>query len=283
MSDQSPEKMESAQATQAELQRLRLALKPAYVQERPVLDHGYLGLVEYWGSDERIVEAARMSTSKGFQGWGPKPCPRCEDREVIGPESPCPACKGSGKVPGDERLLAYLWKNGHTSPFEQAGFTVEVKAPIFVFREWHRHRTQSYNEMSGRYVALPDENYFPTVERCLLDGGMNKQAQSLPGAVLGGVHAEGWLQELRKLYDRIEDHYQLGLALGLPKELARLPVPVARYSKMRSSANLWNWLRFLKLRCASNAQWEIRQYADAVALLVEQLYPRTWELFKESF
>ena len=93
-----------------------------------VLDHGYVRLVETWGSDERIVEAARMSTGGGFRGW-----------------------------PQDEKLLRYLWDHKHASPFEMAGFVVEVKAPLFVFREWHRHRTQSYNELSGRYVAMPDQ------------------------------------------------------------------------------------------------------------------------------
>src|SRR5690606_23323400 len=99
-----------------------------------VLDHGYVRLVEAWGSDERIIEAARMSTGKGFLGWGPK-----ED----------------GK-PGDEKLLRYLWEHKHATPFEMAGLVVEVQAPIFVFREWHRHRTQSFSELSARYVPMPD-------------------------------------------------------------------------------------------------------------------------------
>ena len=98
-----------------------------------VLDKGYLDVVEVWGADEQIIEAARMSTNKGFQGWGH------------------PA------EPGDERLLAYLWKHKHHSPFEMAGLTVEVKAPLMVFREWHRHRTFSYNEMSGRYTQMLEE------------------------------------------------------------------------------------------------------------------------------
>src|SRR5687768_11849567 len=132
-----------------------------------VLDHGYVTLIEGWGSDERIVEAARMSTGKGFNGWGPleERCTACGGfgcRAVAGTDGnlgPCTACDGKGfrQVPGDERLLAYLWNNKHSTPFEMAGVTIEVKAPIFVFRQWHRHRTQSYNEMSARYTPLFDE------------------------------------------------------------------------------------------------------------------------------
>src|ERR1041385_5991189 len=100
-----------------------------------VLDHGYIQLIETWGSDERIVEAARISTNKGFLGWG------------------------TTEAPGDEKLLRYLYEHKHATPFEMAGMIVEVQAPIFVFREWHRHRTQSYNELSARYTLLPDTNY----------------------------------------------------------------------------------------------------------------------------
>jgi thymidylate synthase (FAD) len=112
-----------------------------------VLDSGYVDFIESWGSDERIIEAARMSTAKGFNGWG------------------------TPEAPGDEKLLAYLYNNNHATPFEMAGMVIEVKAPIFVFREWHRHRTQSYNEMSTRYVPLPDENYIPSIERLMMGGG----------------------------------------------------------------------------------------------------------------
>lgn len=120
-----------------------------------VLDHGYVKFIEAWGSDERIVEAARMSTQKGFLGWGPdcSEC-RCNTFDITYPDrkfkpgDPCPVCSTKLQA-GDEKLLAFLWKNAHTTPFEMAGAIIEVQAPIFVFREWHRHRTQSYNEMSA--------------------------------------------------------------------------------------------------------------------------------------
>lgn len=255
-----------------------------------VLDHGYVQVVESWGSDERIVEAARMSTAKGFLGWGPFVCPECNGRPrepYLGPGSltspeyinDCPKCKGSGKMSGDEKLLAYLYSHKHMTPFEMAGMTIEVQAPIFVFREWHRHRTQSYNELSARYTPLPDVNYVPTVERLLMSGGANKQAQGT-GSALHKNEAETFRRGLKRAYDKAEIQYQHALHVGVPKELARLVIPVGRYSRMRASANLRNWLQFLTLRTDPAAQWEIRQYANAVASYVERLFPRTYALFR---
>jgi len=210
-------------------------------------------LVETWGSDERIIEAARMSTNKGFQGWG------------------------DASKPGDAKLLRYLWDNKHATPFEMAGAVFEVKAPIFVFREWHRHRTQSYNEMSGRYVALPNENYMPSVERLMVAGGKNKQAQST-GMVLSVDEAESFRTALRLSYHNQQMLYDNALTAGVPKELARICLPVARYSKMRASANLRNWLGFLALRAEPHAQWEIQQYAYAIADILREKFPRTLEI-----
>lgn len=225
-----------------------------------VLDYGYVRLIESWGSDASIIEAARMSTNKGFNGWGT-------------PDNP-----------GDEKLLAYLYNNKHSTPFEMGGMVIEVKAPIFVFREWHRHRTQSYNEMSARYVPLPNENYHPSYTR-VIEGAntatTNKQAQG-SGKQLTYDDAYKWIDELNALYQECQRVYELGINMGIPKELARLSVPVARYSRMRASANLRNWLAFLTLRQAPNAQWEIRQYANAVNELVNQCFPRTWELFMKE-
>lgn len=225
-----------------------------------VLDEGYVELVEAWGSDEAIIEAARMSTNKGFKGWG------------------------TLDAPGDEKLLRYLYTHKHATPFEMAGMVIEVKAPIFVFREWHRHRTQSYNEMSARYVPMPDENYVPTVDR-VLEGAntktANKQAQG-SGKPMDRFDANGWIQELLDLYEYAQTVYENGLNRGVPKELARLAIPVGRYSRMRASANLRNWLGFLTLRLAPDAQWEIRQYAQAVDLLIAERFPRTWKLFREG-
>lgn len=291
-----------------------------------ILDHGYVALIEHWGSDERIIESARMSTIStkdengvyyfkdiggGFRGWGPSTYIECTNlqvcpgysyqcnlsveetiayrRDALGLGMRCPTCSASllvneekGRTHGDEKLLAFLWKNGHTSPFEQCGATFEIKAPIFIFREWHRHRTQSYNEMSARYTPLPNENYVPTPERCEPQDTNNKQAQGSVKRVPTEQEISEWLQMLTESYEHSEIVYHQGLELGIPKEIARLSVPVARYSVMRASANLWNWMRFLKLRMASNAQWEIQEYARAVCAELGERFPRTMELFEET-
>lgn len=251
-----------------------------------ILDHGYVEFIEAWGSDERIVEAARMSTGKGFLGWGPLACAVCDGMHV-GKDRGI-HCDGKPPIPGDEKLLKYLWDNRHATPFEMAGLVIEVQAPIMVFREWHRHRTQSYNEMSARYTPLPDVNYSPTAERCLFINGANKQANAVKGAdELTHASALEWLEELTDCYKHAERVYQSGLRRGIPKELARLPVPVGRYSRMRASANLRNWLAFLTLRsdCVPEgkaAQWEIRQAANAVGEMIKKAFPRTFELFART-
>jgi thymidylate synthase (FAD) len=264
---------------------------------KEILDHGYLELVDTWGSEEQIIEAARMSTGKGFIGWGPieKVCVHCHEGRVnvamdafhVSGVTDCPKCAGTGKVKGsgDEKLLRYLWENKHSTPFEMAGLTIEVQAPIFVFREWHRHRVPfSYNEMSARYVPLPDVNYVPTIERLMMNaGGSNKQAGVVKGAVeLTTLAAEAFQKMLFELYATAEVAYRVALEKGVPKELARVHLPVGRYSRMRASANLRGWLAFISLRSAPNAQWEIRQYSDAVGELIGRLFPRTWSLFQES-
>lgn len=217
-----------------------------------VLDHGYVKYVTHCGSDESIIEAARMSTNKSFKGW-----------------------------PEDEKLLRYLWSHKHTSPFEMGDITIEVQAPIFVFREWHRHRTQSFNEMSARYTPLPDVNYLPNLNRIMIKGGKNKQASSqVEGLTVEA--GEVFQSKVWALYKEIQKLYEVSLSNGIPKELARIILPVGRYSRMRAKSNLLNWLRFLRLRLDENAQLEIRQYALAVDSIVELLFPRTHRIFHEG-
>lgn len=224
-----------------------------------LLDHGYLKLIETWGSDSSIIEAARMSTSKGFLGWG------------------------TPEKPGDEKLLKYLYEHKHSTPFEFAGLVIEVQAPISVFRQWQRHRTESFNEMSARYTELPDFNYVPTVERLMMnarEASSNRQAGTAAGAaVLDEMTAEQYRAKLIAAYDEDQKLYEWALGAGVPKELAREHLPVGRYSRMRASANLRNWLGFLTLRMDGHAQWEIRQYANALGEMVRLSFPRTWELF----
>jgi len=234
-----------------------------------VLDHGYVEFIESWGTglagrdvvayddsdfEAGIIEAARQSTQGSFRGWEK-----------------------------DEKLLKFMFKNNHSTPFEFAGMVIEVQAPIFVFREWHRHRTQSYNEMSARYAPLPLLSYVPSLERSMNVDVKNKQAGAIIGAQeLTHEAAIAWIEQLQDLYVRTEEVYQKGLSIGIPKELARIIVPVGRYSRMRASANLRNWLAFLTLRMAPNAQWEIRQYANAVGEIIKQVFPRTFALFEEG-
>lgn len=262
-----------------------------------VLDHGYIKLIEFWGTDERVIESARMSVGRGFIGWDAyKRCKRCdiiffEDGTFANiPDSTNGTCESKHggcdfvNMPnGDTGLLRTLYNNRHTTPFEMCGATFEIQAPIMVFREWHRHRTQSYSEMSARYAPLPDMNYMPTVERLMMSSTTNKQAAKADfGVELTPEAAEQWLSCLEDAYRACEDVYQAGLKLGVPKELARLIVPVGRYSRMRASANLLNWLRFLTLRLPDSAQWEIRQYAGGACEMLSERFNRTMGLFGEE-
>jgi thymidylate synthase (FAD) len=263
-----------------------------------ILDNGYIEAVEHWGSDERIIEAARMSTDKGFQGWGPickhcgGPAPTatlavtvvCRKRAPEG-TSPVSLDWPHEYVAGDEKLLRYLWENKHQTPFEMAGITIEVQAPIFVFREWHRHRVPfGYNELSARYTPMPNLNYVPAADRCFAGGGhLTKQAGTVAGAeLLTEENANRWRALVAKFYDDAEELYQRGLGIGLPKELARVVVPVGRYSRMRATGNLRGWLGFLALRTHPTAQWEIRQFALALQTILAERFPRTLELFAEA-
>lgn len=224
-----------------------------------VLDHGYVRFVEDWGrgdaneAEAGIIEAARQSTQGSFRGWE-----------------------------ADEKLLTMLYDNKHDTPFEFAGMVIEVRAPITVFREWHRHRTQSYNEASARYAPLPALDYEPTLERLMMvnQASKNKQEKGIANKELTEVDARYWQQTLAQHYLNAEQIYQKGLELGVAKELARLPMPVGHYSQMRAQATLRNWLGFLTLRMDRNAQWEIREFANAVGILIAHQFPYTWKLFE---
>lgn len=253
-----------------------------------VLDHGYIELVSHMGSDEEIIESARMSTGKGFLGWGPHyQCYDCKSIVVIPTTfAGVVKCKcGSDHIEpktGDEKLLRHLYKNNHTSPFEMCEITFEVQAPIFVFREWHRHRTQSYNEFSARYSKLPAMFYIPSRERmrASVQSTSNKQSSQ------EGFSDEkvDWLRnEFNAAYLSAAVRYETLLNQGVAKEIARLVMPVATYSKMRAKANLLNWIRFLRLRMPNTAQYEIRQYAWEIYHILSDLYPRTMSLFREEY
>lgn len=254
-------------------------------RERKLLDHGYVKLVASMGTGETIIEAARMSTGKGFEGWEPSEvCGKCGTVKASEHQLRLTPCDHEWKKrAGDARLLEFLYSHQHMTPFEMCELHLEVQAPILVFREWHRHRTQSFNETSARYVPLPDLNYIPSVERLLINANAsNKQAGTVEGAAeLSSEMAEGYRGQLGLMYANQEAFYQQALKMGVPKELARAHLPVGRYSKMRVKTDLRNWLGFLQLRQAPGAQWEIRQYAHVVAEIVNELWPLTYALYLE--
>ncbi len=268
-----------------------------------VLDHGYLHRIEGWGSDQGIIETARMSTDKGFLGWGPKECPACNGkggRREFGDEkggsaswAQCHVCKGTGNVSGDEKLLRYLYEHKHSTPFEFAGLTIEVQAPLMVFREWHRHRTEAYSEMSARYVQMPDLHYVPSVRRIIDSAKKSANKQASGGGALTSFYtsphprtqeeiAQDVRQHIKGEQQRVYSFYEDMLSIGVSKEIARLDTPVSRYSRMRATANLRNWLGFLTLRMDPVAQFEICQYAWCVADVIKATFPRTYELFVEG-
>lgn len=230
---------------------------PLVFDSAPVLDHGYVKLVEHWGCDESIISAARMSTGKGFVAWG------------------------DAAAPGCEKLLRYLWENNHATPFEMAGAIFEVQAPIFVFREWHRHRTQSYNELSARYTEMPEQFYMPSIERLERAGQSktNKQAGDDELNPYTALIAQTAIVDCQKAANAM---YRQLLEMGVAREVARVVLPVGQYSRMRASASLRNWLSFVTLRDAPNAQWEIRQYAKLVLAALASCFPRTCALFAET-
>lgn len=278
-----------------------------------VLNNGYLKLVDWMGSDETIVEAARMSTGKGFFGWfwdkdtyADSVCTSCLTQHLVetlpwtqsdNPEAPdeplCTNCwkntvrrigqaeaklLGRAGEPRDLSLLEFLMSNRHSTPFEMGDICVEVKAPIMVFREWHRHRMQSYNEFSARYSQMPNDHYLPELARIQKQSKSNKQGSA--GAV-DHEQAAQIVSELERQQEEVYGTYEAWVGNGIAKEIARLNTPVSRFSKMRAKTDLRNWLGFLSLRMELSAQWEIQQYALAVAEVVHALFPRSYELFLE--
>lgn len=213
-----------------------------------VLDHGFVSLVDWMGSDTRISNAARVV----IENW------RGDD---------------------DVKLLNYMMKNYHTSPFEHAVFTFWVKAPIFVFRQWHRHRTWSYNEISARYKPLSEEYYIPEVSKVGIQSDSNHQGRHFD-------HENPLAEDIMHLQD-VTNHkafqeYEYALKHGVPREIARCVLPVATYSEMFATVDLWNLLHFLELRMEEHAQYEIKVYAQAMYKLIYPIVPVTLEAWRKK-
>jgi thymidylate synthase (FAD) len=218
-----------------------------------LLDHGFVRLVDSMGDDLSVVRAARVSYDAAWRAG--------EDQ-------------GS-----DKRLIGYLWKHRHTSPFEAVTFTFEVKAPIFVLRQWMRHRTWSYNELSARYRELPEEFYVPRPQLIGMPSRDNKQVRNL-AAPIDRAKSEESAQIIEDTCRLAFQRYKALLARGVPREVARSVLPVATYSHMFASVNLLNLLHFLSLRSDAGAQYEIQVYASAMRDLVREVVPiciEAWE------
>ena len=213
------------------------------MNEIKVLDHGHVRLVESMGSDLSIVRNARVSYDAEWRTG--------EDE---------------GK---DAKLIDYLIKNGHTSPLEAVQFTFDVKAPIFVFRQWHRHRTWSFNEISARYAELPEEFYVPAVEQITTQHTSNKQMRTDEQH----PEAERWAFMMRDTNEFAFHRYKTMIEAGIPRELARSVLPVGTYSHMFATVDLHNLAHFLRLRLHEHAQYEIRVYAQAMLQLIEPIVP----------
>lgn len=209
----------------------------------PVLNHGFVALIESMGSDLAIVRSARVSYDAEWR-----------------------AGEDEGK---DAKLIDYLVKNRHTSPLECVQFTFEVKAPIFVFRQWHRHRTWSFNEVSARYSELPEEFYIPEVSQITTQSSSNKQMRTDEIH----PHADSIQDAISYSCKKAFEVYHRLLRVGAPRELARGVLPVNTYSHMFATIDLHNLAHFLKLRLHEHAQYEIRVYAQAMLELIEPIVP----------
>ena len=216
----------------------------------PVLDHGFVRLVDYLGGDARIVQAARVSYGEGTK-----------------------------TVREDRALIDYLLRNRHTSPFEQVIFTFHVKMPIFVARQWIRHRTARLNEISGRYSVMRDEFYLPRPFEVRLQSRSNRQGgsdEAVPEELRQRV-IEALQQDQSATYQR----YEALLEDGIARELARINLPLSLYTEMYWQIDLNNLFHFLRLRMDWHAQYEIRAYGDAMARMVRAVCPLAFEAFEE--
>jgi thymidylate synthase (FAD) len=226
------------------------------MNEIKVLDKGYVRLVDHMGDDLSIVRAARVSYDADWR---------------VGDDTS-----------SDERLIKYLWKNKHTSPFESVNFTFEVKAPIFILRQWHRHRTWKYNEISGRYVELPEDFYVPRPEHIGTQSKDNKQVRDIEVDYYRS-EIDFRLTDIKEYEQSCKiqfDFYKELLERGWPRELARTILPLSTYSRMFATVDLHNLLKFIQLRNHPHAQWEIQQYAKALLELIEPIVPVTISIFK---
>jgi thymidylate synthase (FAD) len=250
----------AARAVRHETRRPTVAAVEEVLYEvRPVLDHGFVRVIDYMGDDAAVVQAARVSYGRGTK-----------------------------RVSEDRGLIRYLMRHHHTTPFEMCELKLHCKLPIFVARQWVRHRTANINEASGRYSILDREFYVPPADALGVQSSANRQGRA---ETLSGESAARVLALLKEDAARCYDHYQellneddAGRPLrdgegGLARELARITLPISLYTQWYWKIDLHNLLHFLLLRADPHAQEEIRAYALAIGEIAERWVPTTWEAF----
>ena len=227
----------------------------------PILDHGFIRVVDYMGDDSSIVQSARVSYGKGTK-----------------------------KVSTDEGLIKYLMRHWHSTPFEMCEIKYHVKLPIFIARQWIRHRTANVNEYSARYSILDKEFYLPSPEHLAAQSQSNRQGR---GDILEGEKAKKVLDLLRGDAEQTYNNYETMLnerydgskidenSVGLARELARMNLTLNTYTQWYWKTDLLNLMNFLRLRADHHAQYEIRAYADAMLDTVKKWVPITYEAFMD--
>jgi len=219
----------------------------------PVLDHGFVRVIDYMGDDAAITQAARVSYGKGTKA-----------------------------ISNDEGLIRYLMRHWHSTPFEMCEIKLHVKLPVFVARQWIRHRTANVNEYSARYSILDREFYIPRAEDLAAQSVVNNQGR---GEALTGAEAQRVLDYLQDDATRAYDHYEEMIGQegqqGLARELARMNLPANIYTQWYWKVDLHNLFHFLRLRADAHAQYEIRVYADQICELVKDWVPFAYAAFED--
>ena len=219
----------------------------------PVLDHGFVRVVDYMGDDAAITQAARVSYGRGTKS-----------------------------VSNDEGLIRYLMRHSHSTPFEMCEIKLHVKLPVFIARQWIRHRTANVNEYSARYSILDREFYIPSPDDLAAQSTVNSQGR---GEALTGEEAGRVLDFLKADSMRCYDHYEQMISqdgqMGLARELARMNLPANVYTQWYWKTDLHNLFHFLRLRADAHAQYEIRVYAEEICRLVADWVPFAYRAFED--
>jgi thymidylate synthase (FAD) len=251
--DQFREIQELRQNSSQTLRPSVAALEEILYQPLAVLDHGFVRVIDYMGDDAAIVQSARVSYGKGTK-----------------------------KVNEDQGLINYLMRHWHTTPFEMCEIKLHVKLPIFIARQWIRHRTANVNEYSARYSVMDKEFYIPSAENLAVQSSSNRQGR---GDTLNPEQADYVLKMLRSDAEQVYNHYEEMLSdgendLNLARELARMNLTLNYYTQWYWKIDLHNLMHFLHLRADSHAQYEIRAYADVIMDIMKRWVPMTYEAFQ---